>query len=198
MPPLPNHPPPTPPTPPNSYELEGEEELLSGVIEAGAWGIRLLDNDNAELASYPFAPAFKDSESDKLHKLVAFNHMVNRLRGTAKIQLIGPGGVLSEKSVSEKAPKLQINKPAKNSLVTLTDGYFNLEWEGSDEDKDDLTYLVYYSPDGEVWRPVGGETSNSSMKVRVIGTPPNPQVKIITSDGLRSDEVRLKFYIKKD
>ena len=181
----------------NCYEISGEQELLEGTIDLGSWGIRLLDQSGKQLAAYPFTPAFEESESEELRNLVAFNHLINRVKGTAKIELIGPQGVLSEQVISQRAPKLVITSPSRNSVVDLQDGEFSAKWEGIDDDGNELTYLVYYSPDGKAWRPVGGELTSSSVNVQVIGTPPNPQIKIIASDGMRSDEKIVKFYLSK-
>ena len=90
---------------------------------------------------------------------------------------------------------MKLVSPERNSLVKITDEKLRVEWEGSDKDGDEILYSVYYAPDGKSWRTVSYEQKETFTELDVKGKPEKPTVKIIATDGVRSDEVSFKFYI---
>jgi hypothetical protein len=179
----------------NTYEIMGDEELQpTGLGDAG-WGINLKNEEGNVLATYPLNPVWKATETEGEHFIVGFSHRINRVKGTKSIELVGPGGILETQKVTAARPKLKIITPAKNSAVTPENGKLKVSWEAEDRDGDTLSYLVYYSPDGISWRTIAHDIQETEIDMDIYGFPTNPQIKILATDGVRTDEKIVKFIV---
>lgn len=179
----------------NTYEIMGVDDLLQDDLN-GSWGIRLKNKKRETIGTYPFTPQWVNSEGDT-SVLIAYNHRIPRMTGTAVLELVGPQGVLDSQIVSKSSPKLRVLKPQKNAAVHKDNNNVRVEWEGTDADGDTLSYLVYYSPDGESWRLISHDKQSTHVDINVPGYPSGPQIRIIATDGVRSKEKTIKFFVVK-
>jgi hypothetical protein len=176
-----------------TYELDDVGELTSGPLEPGGWGIVLRNGAGQVLATFPFEVTWRDADAGEDRSLVAFNHRIDRVAGTATIELVGPGGRQDVQTVSANAPAIEILSPAQGSVVTPANGRVRIEWRATDADGDDLDYLVFYSPDGgRSWRPLDDEREESSYDLEIVGRPA-PRVRVIATDGVRSATAEVGF-----
>ncbi|MEO1385405.1 MAG: hypothetical protein AAFV78_19475, partial [Bacteroidota bacterium] len=177
-----------------TYEMEGDEGLVQGIIRSDGWGIVLRDANNNILASYPFEVVWQDPEEAEPRVLVPFNHRIDRLPGTANIELVGPGGVKATQKVSANAPELEILTPVDGSVVSGGNRGVSIQWKASDQDKDKLQYWVQYSLDeGKNWIPLGDEIQENTISLPPFQRAKRVQVKVYATDGVRSDMKEVAF-----
>jgi hypothetical protein len=177
-----------------TYELDDVGGLAPGPLEPDGWGIVLRDTAGQVLATFPFEVTWRDADAGEDRSLVAFNHRIDRVAGTATIELVGPGGRKDMQTVSANAPAIEISSPAQGSVVTPANGRVRVEWRATDADGDDLSYLVFYSPDGgRSWRPLDDEREESSFDLDIAGQPAAPRVRVIATDGVRSTTSEVGF-----
>lgn len=181
-----------------TYELEDTSELTAGPLTPDGWGIVLRDAGGRELATYPFEVVWQDPDADSPRSIVAFTHRVDRIPGTASIELVGPGGRKDVQTVSANAPTLQITSPTAGALVAPTGGTVRIDWQAEDADGDPLTYLVFFSPDGgKTWRLEADELNQPGFDLTIRGSPVGPRVRVIATDGVRSATAEVGFTIRR-
>ncbi|MEO1803673.1 MAG: hypothetical protein AAFU33_02625 [Bacteroidota bacterium] len=177
-----------------TYEMEGDAGLAQGIIRPDGWGIVLRDANNNMLASYPFEVVWQDPEEAEPRVLVPFNHRIDRLPGTASIELIGPGGMKATQEVSANAPELDILMPVDGSVVRGGKEGIAIQWKASDQDQDKLQYWVQYSLDeGKNWIPLGDEIQENTVSLPPFQRPKRIKVKVYATDGVRSDMKEVAF-----
>ena len=178
----------------SAFQLEGEAELEKGSLGAEGWGIVLRDLAGQELGTYPFPVLWKIPDVDEERDVLPFTFRVPELPGVAKLELVGPGGVLDSRKLSAHAPQVTIKSPANGRVVQPEDGIVRIEWSGSDPDGDTLTYMVFYSVDGgENWRLVSYQQEETTFALPVRGLPVGPRVRVIATDGARSAQAEVGF-----
>lgn len=178
------------------YELQGEGDLPSGVRSPDGVTIVVRDRANQVLAEYPFTPVWKNPDLDRDRMIVPFTFRIPSNPTAYRIELVSKNIVLDSRTISPHKPSLRITSPVARENVRPMANGLSVTWLATDADGDVLSYSVYYSPDnGENWRLVSYEQSNSSFVVAVRGRPRAARIRVIATDGTRSatDEVAFSF-----
>ncbi|MCI4669448.1 MAG: PorT family protein [Bacteroidia bacterium] len=179
-----------------TYEFEGDEGLQQGAITTDGWGIVLKDKNGNVLATYPFEVIWQYPDESKKRELVAFNHRIDRLPGTASIELIGPGGKKAEQLLSASKPSVEINYPKEGELIKNGKRGIGVKWEGNDPDGDNLSYRLQASfDDGENWFPLGDEIQKENFKLRPFERARKVKLRVYATDGVRSDMKEVGFWV---
>jgi hypothetical protein len=165
--------------------------------------VRLLDDDSAVLADYPFTP----EESDNSPTL-SFGQVVTFIAGTAEVQIIKGGGdqVLASQSISPNPPT--VSDAALTGAPDPVTGTVTLAWSASDGDGDALGFDIHYSADGGAsFQPlqmgVGESDSQSASHTRAeralqegsvqidttqLGGSDNAVLRVVASDGVHTGQ----------
>jgi hypothetical protein len=121
-------------------------------------------------------------------QLAGFHYNLPWPAGTTLVQLKEGQTVLAERAASAHLPTVHVLAPNGGEAL---DGEFEVRWTGNDADGDPLSYSVLYSPDGGVsWRPLGIDTTGTSMVVStndLIGGELG-QIRVRVTDGFSSAE----------
>lgn len=113
-------------------------------LVAGPYAIRLLDDQNQQLAEYAFTP----DEPEEGANFFSFGQMVTFVAGTRHVQIVKLEGnvVLVDHVVSANAPTVSnVQATAGSNPIA---GEMTISWTGADADNDTLAYDVFYSQDG--------------------------------------------------
>lgn len=121
---------------------------------SGDYTIVLRGADGAELARYPFTPIEiherpaqpTGTEGSHADTGLLISELVPYIAGTVRVDIEGPGGLLTGVTAGPATPTIRITAPNGGEQVggeTVT-----VAWEASDPDGDPLTFNVQYSPDG--------------------------------------------------
>ncbi|HJZ11162.1 MAG TPA: hypothetical protein VJ521_03375, partial [Acidobacteriota bacterium] len=92
-----------------SYQLEGEIDLLESKI--GEWAIVLRDAIGGELRRYRFDPVWKLPDTVTARKIAGFSFRVKEEPNLSRIDLEGPSGLLTHRSISKTLPRILILAP---------------------------------------------------------------------------------------
>jgi hypothetical protein len=185
-----------------AYQFESVTDLAAG--QGGDWAIVLRNSFGLVVGRFPFTPVWRipiDPLVEPLElSVLAFAYRVPDLPGVARIDLVGPGGVLLDsKRYSRTAPSVVITIPGVGAAVQTVDGKVRVEWRGMDADGDTLLYTVVYSPNGgETWLDVVFEQTETAIDVPVDERGSQHLVKVIVTDGTRSREAIVRFSPVKD
>jgi len=165
--------------------------LPSGRVDfnsSGDYSLDVIDALGGVIASVDFDPeeAHADAPNDGIERAV-FNVAV-RLPAVAigRIELRKGQTVYASLPGSQTTPTVDITEPVANSIVTSAD--VSIAWDGVDGDGDELTYSVYYSADGAVWKGLALNTPDSEVVVSrsQLVASNNGQLLVIVSDGINS------------
>jgi len=171
-----------------SYDLMGNSDLAPG--KGGPWAFVLRDEKGLELGRYPFTPRFKDIETQTPRQMTSVVYRVPQLPGLARVELLGPGGVLDRQGRSVQAPTLRILAPSEGEKLTASQGKVRITWEGGALAGRTLLYSVSYSTNGgKDFLGQSFERKEASWDVRIDPKAKTHQVKVMATDGSRSAEV---------
>jgi len=177
-----------------TFEFEGDEGLAAGSPDAESWAIQLEDKEGNILTTYPFSVEWEHTENSGSKTLLAFNHRIERVSGTARIVLIGPEGEIDAQKVSDHAPNVRIRSPEEGSLKKEGGKGIKISWKASDQDGDKLVFRVLYSlNEGKNWLPLGDEIKQNSILLPSFSRPKKMKVRVYASDGVRSDMKEVNF-----
>ena len=151
---------------------------------AGAeYCVELRAGDGSTLASHCFDLSFVDRESGEPAALAGFSFVLPLPANTASLALKRGISVLAERSQSPNAPQVEAVSPEEG---TEADGPTTIAWIGSDDDGDELTYAVLFSPnDGTSWYPMSFAVDGTSIVVDSAfwsGTE-DGRIRVMASDG---------------
>ncbi len=177
-----------------AFQKLGVADLDANDGTVDDWAFVLRDRQGAVLATYPFRAVWRVPDTPADRAVVPITYSIEELPGTATIELVGPDGVADTLSMSANAPTVEITTPATAGAQSSAAGTVTATWRGADADGDDLTYLVFYSPDnGANWRMVADELTATTFEVPVTGTPAGPRIRVVVTDGVRSDVAEVPF-----
>ncbi|HEX9664669.1 MAG TPA: hypothetical protein VGA49_02500, partial [Patescibacteria group bacterium] len=178
------------------YQLDSVADL--DTTSQGQWSIRLYDNQGNRLARFQFDPIWKlivhPEEIER--NIISFAYRVPALPNVSQIDLVDPAGiVLDIKKISPNAPLVTILRPDDESPAKVKDGKIKVRWVGEDADiGEKLLYTVFYSPDGgQTWLNQVLETTATDIEIEVDPQGLAHLVKIIVTDGFRSNEDIVSF-----
>lgn len=158
---------------------------LPARLQGSAYHLDLVDSSDTVLLSEPFTPApIADGDTDD--QFVGL--VVPYDSATAHIRLVaGADTVLAQRDVSPNAPTVTITAPTAGATPT---GSLTIEWQGQDDDGDDLTYTVQYSHDnGATWEVLITGTPLTSYTTSLdllAGGDNSCRVRVIASDGVNT------------
>lgn len=167
------------------YNLMGHADLRAG--KAGPFAFVFRDAKGAELARFPFTPRYNDLESKLPRTVISEVYRVPDVPNWAKVELVGPGGVLDQRTVTASPPSLEILSPADQAPVTPVNGKIHVTWKATAAAGTPLLYSVLYSPDGgKNWLDQVFELKETAFDVTLKPGAVAHQVKIVATDGSRS------------
>lgn len=151
--------------------------------EDGAYAIELRGVEGDVLSRTPFAVNFQGEETEGpfagLLPQAARSFTIPFVQGTRSVALLFADKVLDERPVSSAPPSVEITSATARSL----------EWRGTDDDGDALTYSVFYSRDGgQSWQLLASELEASSLEIdtdRMAGSS-NARFRVAASDGVNT------------
>jgi hypothetical protein len=150
----------------------------------GDYSLRLLDSDGATLADYPFAAAPALEFPPEAEPVAIFSLVMPSIEGTTQVQVISGTQVLATQLASSHAPTITLTTaPPAGETVS---GTLPISWTASDEDGDDLSYVVFYSADdGQTWTTQTTDWISDTFKLYTQALPGSQQarVRVLVSDG---------------
>ena len=157
---------------------------------AGQYWLRLVGSEG-DLATYRFGVTFEVGdlpEGESQPQSAPFDVTQPWVEGTEFIEIWDSGGRLYQLAVSENAPTVAVQSPNGGESVAAN-GTLTVKWSGSDADGDELTYAVYYSPDGGTnWLTLAPATNATQIAVPAAALPgsSNALVEVLVTDGVHS------------
>lgn len=153
-------------------------------IAPGGYSLRLYNDQNQQIADYPFTPEEDDEESGLLiAQVVPFVVDARALR----VVRLSDNVLLAEQPISAAAPNI--------SAVTVAGapgplgGPIDLSWTAGDPDGDTLNFDVLYSSDnGQSFTPVQLGVSGPSISIDRAELAGSNQavLRVVASDGVQS------------
>ena len=133
----------------------------------------------------PFMVNFVDVEGNRVDS-VPFDFQIPAMEGTAAIVLRFGDRILHVIRVSRSAPEVVVVSPNGGEEWK---GF--VAWEAKDDDQDQLTFNVFYTPDdGRSWYPLAGGVEGHSIEVDTSNLPggEKARIKVIANDGFNTTE----------
>jgi hypothetical protein len=183
--------------------------LASGTIHQN--GVASLENwytlpegELTPLKPGPYTFEYQDSEGNVLHQVdfaIEFNMeraeldetgfviTLPLIPGTDKIQLKYNSLSVAQKTISANPPEVSITSPNDPGPFTQQ---MLVEWNGIDQDGDELTYTLLFSPDdGVTWEVIAGNMAATSSLWDLSGLAGGSQylLKVIATDGFHSTQM---------
>lgn len=141
----------------------------------------LLDSGGGILAA---GPIVESNINHNVSNTVTFLSVIPLPDGVDRIEIRQADQVLAERVFSPNAPVVELLTPNGGEIFT---GPFEISWQASDADGDDLSYTVQYSPDnGESWQVLAiGLTDQHYQVLSLYNLTGSEQAKIrvLASDG---------------
>lgn len=155
---------------------------------SGDYVFSFLDESGSEIYTYPFSVGLQHSEADST--VSSFVVKLPYVDGVSKIQVIDSGSkqTLATKTVTQHAPSVNFILPAENQVV---DDSVDIEWLGTDQDSEGLSYLLTYSGSGMEWQYVTSDQLRGNSYAWDTSELPAGDYKlsILASDGVNSSPV---------
>lgn len=147
--------------------------------ESGTHSFEYRNRNGDLLYTCEFSPFITSGDSSLEEGPVALT--LPYVENTVSIKLVTNGITLAEKSISTHSPYVELIQPGRSKTFSSK---VPISWKGTDEDGDELSYVLLYSSDnGMTWQTISfGVTENeylwetpkslacSTCKIRVIAT----------------------------
>ena len=127
-------------------------------------------------------------------KFLTFNEFVPWKNGTSKIVLKKDEDVIAERIVSAHTPRLRITS-ARDGETSGSKDKIRITWQASDEDKDPLTFTVFYRErKGAPWIPVAYDVTGNSATIDTSLLPGSREgrIRVRVTDGVNTAEAETK------
>jgi hypothetical protein len=158
----------------------------------GTYTLRFLDGSRAVLAEYGFTPDFRAYGIEAEADVAPFLFVLPFPYSTKYVTLIGEALVeardaLAEVVVSAHAPSVEVRYPNGGENFS---GVVDIAWVGADQDGDELTYAVLYSPDGSAWLPIAEGLGSTTFAWDTGSSPGGPTcyIKVMATDGVNTSQ----------
>lgn len=163
----------------NLGEFESIYIVEPGQVTAssGPFMLQLEDVSGNKLASFCFDVLWSQGDSP-------FIAVIPWSVNVSRIVLLKDDIQLAERSKSANPPVVRVISPNGGENITADDEM--IQWEASDPDGDDLTYVVSASDDdGETWTSLGIDLTGTSIKFLAssLNNTHNGRVRVLASDG---------------
>lgn len=164
------------PQPPQDFHVYPEASTLdTGFV------LDVLDANGQVLATSPIQETTINHAS---LDTIPFVTGLPRPSGAQSLEIRRQGEALARREFSQHVPEVTVTSP--NGGETLQ-GPFEAHWTGSDEDGDNLTYAVQYSPDnGQTWQALAlSVTGNAYQVLSLYDLTGSDQglIRVLASDG---------------
>lgn len=156
-------------------------------IVPGEYVLEVLDAAERPLLTLSFRIAFEDIEGRAV-ETVDFDFQLPEQEGTAKIILKRGAQALATVAVSANAPTVTVLAPNGGEEWAGTQ---TIRWLASDEDGDDLSFTIFYTPDdGRSWFPVASGVQGNAYAVDTSSLPGGDaaRVRVIATDGFHTSQ----------
>jgi len=153
------------------------------------WALVLYGPAGEALASYPFTPKPDTSWEEGEDLIGAIDEAVPWVSDTALIAVEHRGARVASRAVSANQPTVTLAYP--NGGESLGGSVATARWEGFDDDGDDLTYTLLFSPDaGSNWTTITSRVNGSEFDLPLDELPGTDQgrLRVIVSDGVHTGE----------
>ncbi|GAB5537800.1 MAG: hypothetical protein Rubg2KO_40490 [Rubricoccaceae bacterium] len=156
--------------------------------ESGEVLVELL-GDEGVLASTTVASSELADDDGEVAFIQAMLPAVENVRG---VRFSIQGVMVAEQDATAHAPQVRVLSPLQGAQ--FEDGTVPIQWEGSDSDEDDLTYIVEYSPNGgETWETLRvvlpGSPTTFEAPVTGLATGIRGLIRVTASDGINVSRV---------
>jgi hypothetical protein len=182
----------------NSEEIEFDPfgEIVSPVappaLPEGDYTLRLLDGSGNILDEIFFQPiemhaTVSDSEPPPVPPetgLFIIPVSVTSFPDLEQVQVLKSEVILGSMAASNNAPTVEVTFP--NGGETLSGYTVNITWTARDRDRDTLTYVVQFSPDGGIsWETLIVDHPQTSLEVNLNLLPQTSKglIRVKASDG---------------
>jgi hypothetical protein len=159
----------------------------------GLYAVRFVDDRGKTLAEYGIPINWNTPEYNRPMPITFFGLKFPYPNGTKRIIFLNRGmnKILAEQEVSNHLPLVRIDSPEPGRTIEAGSP-IEVEWEGTDEDKDPLTYTILLSPNRDNWWPVvtGLSESHFNLATEVL-EPGDYYIKILAHDGVHIGESQL-------
>lgn len=174
------------------YQLDGIYDLeASDEGEPDGWALEIFGSAG-RLGRYPFEPERVFADSAEERPVFSFAHRLPVLPGALGVRVLGPGGVLAERTFSTNAPEVVFESPGAGSASAGSS--VEVRWAASDADGDALLHTLLYSDDGGAsWIDLAFEVAETTMTVNLSDTPGPHLLRLLTSDGALSGAATLEL-----
>ena len=156
---------------------------LVGDYPAGEYMASMQAADGSVLANVSFGVNDDPGEYDAPNP-GAFQIEIPYPEDALRFVITKDGQELYRLDKSANAPTLSVDQPGNGNLV---DAATTLTWSAVDEDGDNMTYNVYYSPDdGASWQLIGlgWNSANIPMDGSLLPGSDHALIRVVASDGL--------------
>jgi hypothetical protein len=155
----------------------------SGSGDRGEYSIELVDAEGRALVSYKF-----DMRATGGGSAPIFSEFVPWKAGTRKIVIRGKQEVLATREVSTHKPWVKVTSPKGGEIWGAK---ATIAWEAGDEDKNPLTFAVFYN-DGRspIWLPLGDGLTKKSLSIDTALIPGSAKgrIRVRVTDGVNTAE----------
>ncbi len=167
-------------------------------VPQSAVKFQALDADGRVLQEIGVIPNFENEAGEAVGSAaisVTFSDEIDSA-DIASIQLVEGGSVSDRLLRSANAPQVSVQSPRRGQTL---DGPFDVSWEASDQDDDELTYIVQYSwgfdrEGRQLWVPlaVNQKTTRVSSDTSYLAASDNGTIRVIASDGLNTTVAEIR------
>ncbi len=152
----------------------------------GEYAIEAVDAMSRTLASEKFDLAYVDPSGMKTGTGF-FGVIMPFPLGTAAFRIKHGEQVLRVVPVSPHAPTITITAPTAGLVVS---GSYTITWQSGDADGDLLYHRLEYTPDGQNWRALTTDITQTQTVVNFDNLPGGQQfrIRILVTDGVNTAE----------
>ncbi len=168
------------------YIIDGEQKQD---ILAGDYSLKLLDSQNNVLLNQSFGVSFTLQSNPPIDlNTSGFVFTVPFIEETKTIEVTYHGETKAQRIVSDNPPTVSIISPNGDEKWN---GIRTIRWNASDEDDDNLSFVLQYSNDtGSTWNPIAMNLSktNYDLNVDILEPGDTYKIKAIATDGVLTGE----------
>jgi uncharacterized repeat protein (TIGR01451 family) len=154
--------------------------------QAGDYSVEVRDANGVALTNIAFKPLVPTPEP-KPSDVGSFSIALAVNPNYKQAVVLHNGAILASRSASAHAPVVEIVYP--NGGENLTEEEILLKWKGSDDDGDQLTYTIQFSPDGgQTWEVLGVNWDQETYPIsqQYFKGTVNGFIRVIASDGFNN------------
>jgi len=149
-------------------------------LETG-FELLLLDSNGQPLAAQPIVDTLINHDPANT---LPFLTGLPLPPGAARLVILYQGEILAERTFSQSVPVVEVLSPKGGEVFTAP---FEIHWQASDPDGNELTYTLQYSPDGgQSWQVLGFGLTGDSFQVLSLDNLTGSEqgkIRVLASDG---------------